>query len=317
MKVTEHLAKAERPLISFEIIPPLRGGNVTDLMQLIEELAAFEPPFIDITSHAAQVEYEETTEGIKRKVKRKRPGTIGICALIQNKYRIDAVPHAICTGFTREETEDFMIELNYLGIDNVLAVKGDDSGYRKKPTDGKSVNETALDLVRQISDLNQGRYLEKGLLDAHPMDVGIGISGYPEKHFAAPNFESDLRNTEAKIEAGGDYIVTQMFFNNEHYFDYVDKCRERGIDVPIIPGLKVLATKKQLQTLPQMFHCEIPVELADEVATAKKRSEVIEIGAEWAARQAQELLDRGAPSIHFYVMLSSKAVTKVMERLQL
>ncbi len=317
MKVTEHLAKANRPIITFEIIPPLRGGNVTSLMELIEDLVRFEPPFIDITSHAAQVVYEETKEGIQRRVKRKRPGTIGICALIQNKYQIDAVPHAICTGFTREETEDFLIELNYLGIDNVLAVKGDDSGYRKTPKDGKSVNMHASDLVSQISDLNRGKYIEEGLLDAQPTDFGIGISGYPEKHFAAPNLEADLRNTEAKIAAGGDYIVTQMFFDNQHYFDYVEKCRARGIDVPIIPGLKVLVGKKQLRTLPEMFHCEIPVELADEVEAATKKEHVIEIGARWAAKQVEELLDRGAPSIHFYVMLNAKAVQRVMEQLSL
>ncbi len=316
MKVTEHLAKATKPVITFEIIPPLRGGNLKELLELIEDLARFEPPFIDITSHAAQVVYEETRDGIQRKVKRKRPGTIGICALIQNKYHIDAVPHAICTGFTREETEDFLIELNYLGIDNVLAVKGDDSGYRKQPKDGKSVNDSAVELVSQIAALNHGRYLEEGLLDAQPMDFGIGISGYPEKHFAAPNMEADLRNTEAKIAAGADYIVTQMFFDNRHYFAYVEQCRERGIEVPIIPGLKVLATKRQLRTLPEMFHCEIPVELADEVEAAKP-SQVLEIGAEWAARQAKELLAKGAPSIHFYVMLSAKAVKKVMARLDL
>ncbi len=316
MKVTEHLARAKKPVITFEIIPPLRGGNVTGLMEVIDDLVRFEPPFIDITSHAAEVIYEETPDGILRKVKRKRPGTIGICALIQNKYNIDAVPHAICTGFTREETEDFLIELNYLGIDNVLAIKGDDSGYQKTPRDGKSVNDSALDLVRQIADLNRGRYLEKGLLDAQPMNFGIGVSGYPEKHFSAPNMEADLRHTEAKIAAGADYIVTQMFFDNRHYFDYVEQCRARGIEVPIIPGLKILASKKQLRTLPEMFHCEIPVELADAVASAEP-ADVVEIGAEWAARQVEELLDRGAPSIHFYVMLSAKAVKKVMKKLDL
>jgi methylenetetrahydrofolate reductase (NADPH) len=316
MKVTEHLERRQGPIITFEIIPPLRGGNVTDLMALMEDLMRYEPPFIDITSHAAQVVYEETNEGIQRRVKRKRPGTIGICALIQNKYKVDAVPHAVCLGFTREETEDFLIELNYLGIDNVLAVKGDDSGYRKPIKEGRSANETALDLVQQIDSLNQGRYLEEGLLDADPMNFGIGVSGYPEKHFAAPNLESDLRNTKAKIDAGAGYIVTQMFFNNEHYFRYVEQCRERGIDVPIIPGLKILTSKKQLRRLPEMFHCEIPVELADEVEAATKRSHVIEIGIEWAARQAEELLNNGAPSLHFYVMLSSKAVKGLMEKLK-
>ncbi|MGB5550617.1 MAG: methylenetetrahydrofolate reductase, partial [Thermoanaerobaculia bacterium] len=192
MKVTEHLNRAEKPLISFEIIPPLRGGNVGGLLRLIEDLARFEPPFIDITSHGSQVSYEETDTGIQRKVKRKRPGTIGVCALIQNKYNIDAVPHVLCVGFTREESEDFLIELNYLGIDNVLAVRGDENGFRKPLQYGRSANEYAGDLVSQIAAMNRGRYLEEDILDADPTDFCVGIAGYPEKHFEAPNLATDV-----------------------------------------------------------------------------------------------------------------------------
>ena len=315
MKVIEHLHRAASPPISFEIIPPLRGGNVQKLLGLTEELARFKPPFIDITSHAAEVVYEETPQGIQQRVKRKRPGTIGVCALIQGKYGIDAVPHVLCHGFTREETEDFLIECNYLGIDNVLAIRGDDSGYRKPLRAGRSVNESALDLVRQIGAMNRGQFLEEDLLDADPTDFCVGVAGYPEKHFEAPNLDSDVRFTKAKIDAGGEFIVTQMFFDNRHYFSYVERCRAAGIEAPIIPGLKVLTSKKQLRTIPANFYCDIPIELADEAEAAGSRKQVIEVGVEWASRQAEELLAGGAPSIHFYVMQNAKAVGQVMERL--
>ncbi len=316
MKVTEHLERAKEPFISYEIIPPLRGGSLARLLALIDDLVKYRPPFIDITSHASQVEYLETSDGIRRKIKRKRPGTLGVCALIQNKYQVDAVPHVLCHGFTREETEDFLIELNYLGIDNVLAIKGDDDGYRKPLPEGRSANEFAVDLVQQIVAMNKGRYLEEDLLDAEPTDFSIGVSGYPEKHFEAPNFEADLRNAKAKVEAGAQYIVTQMFFNNRHYFDYVAKCRERGIEVPIIPGLKILTSKRQLLSLPRLFHCEIPSELADEVEVSPDER-ALDIGVDWACRQARELLEQGAPSLHFYVMASSKPVNLMMGRLKL
>ena len=315
MKVSEHLARAGSPPISFEIIPPLRGGNIRSLMALIEDLVQFRPPFIDITSHAAEVVYEETADGIRRRVKRKRPGTLGVCALIQNKWQIDAVPHVLCLGFTREETEDFLIELRYLGIDNVLAVRGDESGYQKPLRDGKTANEFAVDLVRQVQDMNRGRYLATDLLDAEPARFEVGISGYPEKHFEAPNLETDIRRTKEKIDAGAAYIVTQMFFDNRRYFDYVAKCRAAGIEAPIIPGLKILTAKAQLASIPRNFYVDIPAALSDE-ASAVADERVLEVGVEWALAQAEELLARGAPSLHFYVMSSSTAVKKVMSRLK-
>ena len=315
MKVTEHLARAASPPISFEIIPPLRGGNIRSLMALIEDLVRFRPPFIDITSHAAEVVYEETAAGIKRRVKRKRPGTLGVCALIQNKWQIDAVPHVLCQGFTREETEDFLIELRYLGIDNVLAVRGDESGYQTPLRDGKTANEFAVDLVRQVGDMNRGRYLATDLLDAEPSDFCVGVSGYPEKHFEAPNLETDVRRTKEKIDAGGGYIVTQMFFDNRRYFDYVDKCRAAGIAAPIIPGLKILTGKAQLASIPRNFYVDIPADLSDE-ASAVPDEQVLEVGVEWALAQAEELLTRGVPSLHFYVMSSSTAIKKLMTRLK-
>ena len=249
MKVVEHLAKATKPLISYEIIPPLRGGNVQDLMELIDALVRYDPPFIDTTSHGSEVSYEETAQGIQRRVKRKRPGTLGICALIQNKYNIDAVPHILCLGFTREETEDFLIELKYLGIDNVLAVRGDENGFKKPLQYGRTANDYALDLVQQIGDMNQGRYLERELLDAEPSDFCVGIAGYPEKHFEAPNRATDIRNTKAKVDAGGGYIVTQLFFSNEDFLDFRDRCALAGIDVPIIAGIMPITSRKGMARL--------------------------------------------------------------------
>jgi methylenetetrahydrofolate reductase (NADPH) len=316
MRVTEHLDRASRPLISFEIIPPLRGGDVQGLLALIEDLAEHHPPFIDITSHAAEVIYDETPEGIRRRVKRKRPGTLGVCALIQNKYGIDAVPHILCNGFTREETEDFLIELRYLGIDNVLAVRGDDSGYQKPLHHGRSANRYAVELVEQIAGLNRGEYLEEDLLDANPANFCVGVGGYPEKHFEAPNLRSDIRQLKAKVEAGAHYVVSQMFFDNRHYFHFVDECRAAGITVPIIPGLKILTSKRQLQTIPRVFYVEIPEALSEAIEAAPD-DRVTDVGAEWALAQSQELLDHGVASIHFYVMQSAAAVSKVLHQLKL
>ena len=288
MKVIEHLERAKEPLISFEIIPPLRGGDVRNLMALIEDLVEFRPPFIDITSHAAEVFYEETAAGIQRRVKRKRPGTMGVCALIQNKYGIDAVPHVLCRGFTREETEDFLIELRYLGIDNVLAVRGDDSGYQKPLREGRSANRFATDLVTQIDAMNHGRYLADDLLDAEPSSFCIGVGGYPEKHFEAPNLAADVRQLKAKIAAGASYVVTQMFFDNTKYFAFVERCRAEGITVPIIPGLKPLTTRKHIAFIPKTFHLDLPVAFSNELAKAPE-SEVLGVGVAWGRKQVEEL----------------------------
>lgn len=316
MKVIEHLAKATKPLISFEIIPPLRGGDITTLLNIIDAISKFKPPFIDITSHAAEVIYEETPTGLVRKVKRKRPGTLGLCALIQNKYNIDAVPHIICHGFTREETEDFLIELHYLGIDNVLAIRGDENTYKKPLYFGRSANIYAVDLVRQIAAMNSGKYLEEGLLDAKPTNFCIGVGGYPEKHFEAPNIKVDIKLTKDKIEAGADYIVTQMFFDNRKFFRYVEQCQAEGISVPVIPGLKILTSKAQLANIPRNFFIDIPDALAEEVL-AEKPEHTVEIGVNWACRQVEELLNKNVPAVHFYIMQSSKPILMLMNKLKL
>jgi methylenetetrahydrofolate reductase (NADPH) len=316
MKVIEHLENAKEPLISFELIPPLRGGNIKSLLSAIDDLASYRPPFIDITSHSAVVEYDETPDGIERRIRRKRPGTLGVCALIQHKYNIDAVPHVLCTGFTREETEDFLIELHYLGIDNVLAIRGDEAGYKKPLQNGRTANRYGSDLIRQISDMNRGELIGGQQSNAQPTSFCIGAAAYPEKHFEAPNLEADVRRTKEKVEAGADYLVTQMFFDNKHYLDYVKACRDAGVEVPIIPGLKILTRRRQLKSIPSTFHCEIPQALAAEVETAKPEH-VEEIGVQWALQQTRELLDAGVPSVHFYVMSSSKAINSLMGKLQL
>ena len=314
MKVTEHLAKSKETLISFEIIPPKRGGDIKQLLSILEDIVKYNPPFIDITSHAAEAYYEETASGtFNIKIKRKRPGTLGICALIQNKYNIDAVPHVLCSGFTREETEDFLIELHYLGIDNVLAIKGDDHGFKKPLKFGRNANEYALDLVKQINEINNGKYIEDSILDSYPMDFCIGTSGYPEKHFESPNLSTDIKYTKAKIDAGASYIVTQMCFDNKFYFDYLETCRNAGIDVPIIPGLKILTSKNHVTSLPKNFFIDVPSELAEEVLKAKPEH-VLEIGIEWTYKQVEELLNKNVPAIHFYIMQNSEPIKKLMKK---
>lgn len=316
MKVTEHLARAKNPLISFEIIPLPRGGEIRQLFDVIDVLMKFNPPFIDVTSHSAQVQYEETPSGIRKKVKRKRPGTIGISVAIKNKYNIDTVPHLLCNGFTREETEDALIELNYLGVENVLAVRGDDVGFKKPIPEGRSSNTYALELVKQIADMNRGKYLEEDLLDAAPTNFCIGVGGYPEKHFEAPNINFDIKYVKEKVNAGAEYVVTQMFYNNKYYFEYLDKCRKEGVNVPIIPGLKILTTRNQLTSIPKNFYIEIPEELSSEVLEAKKEH-AADIGIEWAARQCEELLNRGVPSLHFYIMQNTKPIEKLLSILKI
>jgi methylenetetrahydrofolate reductase (NADPH) len=316
MKVSDFLQNNKSPKISFEIIPPLRGGNIAELLEIINQLAAYNPPFIDVTSHPAEVIYDETPNGVLRKVKRKRPGTLGICALIQNKYNIDAVPHILCNGFTKEETEDFLIELRYLGIQNVLALRGDEPSFKKPVSLGRSVNNYAVDLVKQIMDLNNGVYLEKDLLNAEKSDFCVGVAGYPEKHFEAPNLSIDIEHLKEKVDAGASYIVTQMFFDNKKFFDFVEMSKAKGINVPIIPGIKILSTKTQLTSIPKNFYIDIPDELANEVMEAKNEH-VLEVGVNWALKQIEELFNHGYNLIHFYVMLNPKPIKLIMDKLKL
>jgi len=300
MHVIEHLAKASDTLFSFEIIPPPRGKTVSDIIDMVEQIAPVNPPFIDVTSHTAEATYEERPDGsIKRRVRKKRPGTISICGIIQNRYGIDTVPHLLCTGFTREETEDAIIELNYLGIHNVLAIRGDESNYHKVLSSGRTRNVFAGDLVKQLADLRQAKFLDD-IANSEPINFCIGVGGYPEKHVEAPNLKTDIAHLKAKVDNGADYIVTQMFFDNADYHNYVKLCREAGITVPIIPGIKLIDGVRQLSTLAKHFHVTIPDALVDEIMATPNR--VREIGREWGKRQVEELLNTGVDCIHFYVM---------------
>jgi methylenetetrahydrofolate reductase (NADPH) len=275
----------------------------------------FEPPFIDVTSHAAQVYYEEMPDGSwMRRIKRKRPGTLGLCAAIKGRFGVEAVPHLLCHGFTRQETEDALIELNYLGIQNVMALRGDNHGYEKTFPPDKSVNKQAVDLVTQINSMNHGRFLEE-LIDADPTDFCIGIAGYPEKHFEAPNMAWDVLHLRQKVDAGAHYVTTQMFFDNRHYFSFVDRCREAGVDVPILPGLKIITSRKQLKSLPSRFALEIPEALAAEIEAAADEH-VAEIGVAWAVEQSRELIEAGVPCLHFYIMKTARHVKEVVSRLR-
>ena len=311
MKVTEHYDRSAEPLISFEIIPPKRGKSAQKVFDSLDKVMKFNPPFIDVTSHAAEVYFEELPDGsVKRHVKRKRPGTIGLSAAIKHRYNIDPVPHLICDGFTKEETEDALIELNFLGIENVLAIRGDE-----KNTPGKQdreVNEYAIDLVKQIQDMNNGNYLEE-MAEAENTDFCVGVGGYPEKHFEAPNLGWDIERLKEKVDAGGDYIVTQMFFDNEAFFDFEKRCREAGIEVPIIPGLKVLTRQRHLNFLPKFFHLNLPPDLITEVEANPDR--VDEVGIEWCRQQCLELLDHGVPGLHFYIMANPNSAIDVIDEL--
>ena len=313
MHVTEHLQRAKRTLFSFEIIPPPRGGTVRDIIDIVEQVAPVKPPFIDVTSHSAEAVYDELPDGtIKRRVRKKRPGTISICGIIQNRWGIDTVPHLLCTGFTREETEDALIELNYLGIHNVLAIRGDESNYAKALDQGRTRNVFARDLVAQLADIGRGHYLDD-LASSKPIEFCVGVGGYPEKHIEAPNLKTDVRRLKDKVDAGADYVVSQMFFDNAAYREWVERCRGEGITVPIIPGIKLIDSVCQLTTLPKHFHVSIPDELVDEIMASP--AHVKEIGRRWGRKQVEELIAGGAECIHFYVMSDATPVVEMIRDL--
>ncbi|MHC5200879.1 methylenetetrahydrofolate reductase [NAD(P)H] [Myroides sp. LJL119] len=316
MKVTEHIEKAKgKTQFSFEILPPLKGQNIQSIFDTIEPLMEFQPPFIDVTYHREEYEYKEAANGLwEKRVVRKRPGTVGICSAIQSKFKVDAIPHILCGGFTKEETENFLIDLDFLGIDNVVALRGDavkNETYFKAEKNG---NKYASDLVTQIQDLNNGIYLDSDLENTSKTNFCIGVAGYPEKHMEAPNFETDLTYLKQKIDNGAQYIITQMFFDNTKFFDFVNRCREIGITVPILPGLKPLATKTQLNLLPQRFKVDLPDELVAEVLKAKNNDQVKQIGIQWCVQQSKELIQKGVPILHYYSMGRAENITSIINQ---
>lgn len=311
MKVTEHIAAAKETLFSFEILPPLKGKSIHSIFDGIDPLMEFQPKFVNVTYHREEFIYKERENGLLEKIAiRKRPGTVGICAAIMNKYSVDAVPHLICGGFGKEETENALIDLQFLGIDNVLALRGDsiktESVFRKH-ADGHTF---AVELIDQISDMNSGNYIMDDV-QLEPTNFCIGAAAYPEKHFEAMNMSTDLMNVKSKVDAGASYLVTQMFFDNQKYFDFVAACRAIGIDVPIIPGIKPLNNLNHITFIPKYFHIDYPVALSDELLKCKDNKAVTQVGIEWGIQQSKELKAAGVPCIHYYTMSNSTSVKAI------
>jgi methylenetetrahydrofolate reductase (NADPH) len=315
MKVTDYLKNAgNNTLISFEVLPPLKGSGMQDIFNLLDPLMEFKPPFIDVTYHREEYIYKKQDSGYYEKTAiRKRPGTVGICAAIMHRYDVDAVPHLICGGFNREDTENALIDLNFLEINNVLALRGDALQFDSKFVPEPGGNAYALDLVKQIDEMNHGRYLDENIENGQKTNFCIGIAGYPEKHFEAPNMESDLAFIKEKFKAGAEYIVTQMFFDNEKYFEYVESCRNAGIHIPIVPGLKPLTKMYQLSSIPRHFYINLPEDLVSAFLSAKTMEAKRQVGIEWCVAQSQELKAAGVPCLHYYTMGDVDTIKKIAE----
>ena len=315
MKVTEYIQKRKDTIFSFEIIPPLKGKGIEDLCVGIDPLMEFNPPFINVTYHREEYEYKKMGNGLLKKVSiRKRPGTVGICAALMNRYKVDAIPHIICGGFTKEETESALIDLKFLGVDNILALRGDPMKNEAAfvPTEGG--NAYALDLIGQISEMNNGQYLYEETKNS-PSNFCIGTAGYPEKHFEAMNLSSDLKNLKKKVDAGAEFIVTQLFYDNEKFFEFVSKCRDIGIDVPIIPGIKPITNLRHLSFIPKFFHVNFPEAFSNELEKCKNDEEVKQVGIEWTTAQCKELVKADIPVIHFYTMGKGQAVKNIAKEI--
>ena len=315
MKVTEHINQAKgKTLFSFEIVPPQKGQNIQELYNNIDPLMEFKPPFIDVTTSREEYVYISKEQGLlEQKMTRMRPGTVGICASLKYKYNVDAIPHVLCGGFTKEETEYVLVDCHYLGLDNVMALRGDAMKHEKYFSPTKGGHQYASELVSQIHDLNQGKYLHEIIESPYNADFCIGVAGYPEKHLESPSLDADLRRLKEKVDAGADYVVTQMFFDNNKYFEFVDKARSIGIQVPIIPGIKPIAIHRHLQVLPQVFRLDLPEELITAVDSCSDSKQVRQVGIEWAINQSKELIEKGVPVVHFYSMGKSdniKAIAK-------
>jgi methylenetetrahydrofolate reductase (NADPH) len=313
MQVIEHLAKAKNTLVSFEVLPPLKGKTISYIYEHLDPLMEFKPSWINVTYHRSETIIRKNEEGKDEKVDvRKRPGTVGICAAIMNHYNIDAVPHIICGGFSKRETEDALIDLQFLGIDNVLVLRGDAEKGQKTFVPEHNGNKQAIELLTQVVGLNNGVYLDKDIINGSKTNFCMGVAGYPEKHFEAPSMEFDLQRAKEKVEAGAQYIMTQMFFDNKKYFEYVDACRSIGITVPIIPGLKPITNKKQLTILPNIFYVDIPADLSSAMLAATTEEACEQVGTEWLIQQSKELKAAGVPVLHYYTLGKPKVVKDVV-----
>ena len=316
MKVTDHIKEGKDTVISFEILPPLKGKTINSIYDHLDPLMEFKPAFINVTYHRSEQVFKKKADGTFDKVEvRKRPGTVGICAAIMNHYKVDAVPHLICGGFSKQETESALIDLAFLGIDNVLIIRGDAAKNETLFEPEPNGHRYAIDLLKQVADLNNGIYLEEDIRDGSKTQFCIGVAGYPEKHFEAPNLQTDLKYLKAKVDAGADYVTTQMFFDNKKYFDFVKACKETGIDIPIIPGLKPITSKKQLSVLPRTFHVDIPTDLSNEILKCKTDVDVEVVGAEWLLMQSKELKKFGVPVLHYYTLGEPHVIVNTVKQI--
>lgn len=316
MTVAESISRAAgSPIFSFEVLPPLKGNSIERVYRIVDKLREFDPKYINITSHHSESIFVPQPDGSHRKVTvRKRPGTVAIAAALQNRYGIPAVPHIICKGFSKEETEYALLDLNFLGINNLLLLRGDSKSIDTANQDPSLYHEHATDLQRQVNDFNRGVATDGTRIEGIDTPFAYGMACYPEKHEEAPNMESDLRWAKAKVDAGAQYLVTQMFFDNSKYFSFVDRCRREGITVPIIPGIKPIVLRSQLTVLPRIFRSDIPEALASELAKAGTDAEAAAIGTEWAITQCRELLAHGVPGLHFYTLLASDSVREIASK---
>lgn len=316
MKIPEHIKQLGKPRVSFELLPPTKGSSISEIFDTLDPLMEFNPPYINITYHQPELVLKQRENGLlEQRVVRKRPGTVAISSAIKNKYEVDVVPHLICGGFNAEDTEDALIDLHYLGIHNVLVVRGDADSRTGRFVANKDGHKNAIDLLKQVMRMNRGEYVDEDLQNPTPTCFSAGVAGYPEKHAESPNLETDLRYLKAKVDAGAEYIVTQMFFDNSKFFDFEKKCRAAGINVPIIPGLKPVSIKKHLNLLPQTFKVDLPPELASEIEKCKDNKSVREVGIEWGIQQSKELLAAGVPIIHFFTMGRADNIRRIAENI--
>ena len=312
MKVIDHINGSKKTRFSMEILPPLKGRSIQSIYDGIDPLMEFKPPFVNVTYHREEHVYKERHDGLLQKISvRKRPGTVGICAAIMNKYQVDAVPHIICGGFTKEETENALIDLQFLGIENILALRGDPIKNETHFIPNKAGHKYAVNLIEQVVQMNEGNFLHEETGNSTATNFCIGAAGYPEKHFESMNLKTDLKYLKEKVDAGAEFIVTQMFFDNQKYFDFVSACREKGIDVPIIPGLKPITTMKHITFLPKFFHIDFPEELSSELEKCKTNDDVRQVGIEWGIQQSKELVEYGVPLLHYYTMGKSQTVKAI------
>lgn len=317
MKVTEHIKNANgKTLFSIEILPPLKGENIRTLFDNMDPLMEFKPPFIDVTYHREEYVYKKKDNGLlEKRSTRKRPGTVGICAAIQNHYKVDTVPHIICGGFSKEETENALIDLQFLGIDNVLALQGDAIKSEARFVPEPDGHKYASELLGQIVAMNNGKFIEEELQHPNPTNFCVGVAAYPEKHFSSPNLKTDLKYLKHKVDLGAEYIVTQMFFDNEKYFEFVKLCRENDINIPIIPGIKPITAKVQTTVLPTIFHIDLPEDLADAIEKCKDNAAVKQVGIEWTIKQSRELIKFGVPTLHYYSMGKADPIYRIAKEL--